>query len=249
MATTRYIHNISGAEKTYRGVPIADGAFYQIELANLSWYQSSDDVLADLAADAIRMSADGVTDYSTSTADNIAFLMGSEPALKDSDGATISRTKLTTSGWHYHMYGFEFRIGTLNSVVDSGGFVTIKYYDDDDVELTTQLQIDTDCVKTVVEWTPTYDYDIIGGQVWNRSTLSSDCHMDVKAAPGLADTEFIKNINLRYIQNSSISTDGRTPKRMTYISGLKANTFQFTFSHNVGLDHNIQIAMELFKSP
>lgn len=78
MATTRYIHNISGEEKTYRGVPIADGAFYEIKLANLNWYRTSDAVMADLASGDLRMSNDGVTDYSTSAADNISFLLGTE---------------------------------------------------------------------------------------------------------------------------------------------------------------------------
>lgn len=85
MSQTRYIHNISGGQKTYRGVPIADGAFYEIELANLSWYQTSDDVLADLAVDEIRMSADGTTDYSTSTSKNIAYLLGSDVTAKDAN--------------------------------------------------------------------------------------------------------------------------------------------------------------------
>lgn len=82
----RWLHNISGGEKTYRGVPIADTAFYKIELANLGWYQTSDDVITDLGNDDIRMSSDGATDYSATPASNVAYLLNAEPTPVDSEG-------------------------------------------------------------------------------------------------------------------------------------------------------------------
>lgn len=86
MSYTRWIHNVSGGQKTYRGVPIADNAFYEIQPGNLTWYQSSDDVIADLGSDDIRMSADGTTDYSTSPAENTAYLLGSAPGPSEVAG-------------------------------------------------------------------------------------------------------------------------------------------------------------------
>ena len=105
MSTTRYIHNISGIEITYRGVPIADDGFLLIEGANLIWYQTSDEVVEDLAGDYIRMSSDGIVDYSDSPAKNLAFLLGSSPEPTDSDGYTVRRSRAFSASDGYRFRG------------------------------------------------------------------------------------------------------------------------------------------------
>lgn len=72
------IHNISGVEKTYEGVPIPDGTFYPIPVHMLYEYRANAVLINDLANSLARMSADGSTDYSVDPALNVLLLLGEE---------------------------------------------------------------------------------------------------------------------------------------------------------------------------
>ena len=83
---------------------------------------------------------------------------------KDVSGRVINRIAATEDGWHYQAHYIELTTGLLsNGFVNDDedgndlGFVTMKFYDSSDVELTTQLSIDSSCVKTVVDWMPDHD--------------------------------------------------------------------------------------------
>jgi len=71
---SKYIHNISGVEKTYEGTPIANGSFYQIPLTMEASYASNDTILLDITSGDIVMSKDGSTDITSGTSYQIDFL-------------------------------------------------------------------------------------------------------------------------------------------------------------------------------
>ena len=88
---------------------------------------------------------------------------------KDNSGRPINRNAATESGWAYVADFLQFETSQLNSLrhtlVDGtdSTYCSIKFYDASDVELTTQPAIDASCVKTVVDFAPPYDYELIGG--------------------------------------------------------------------------------------
>lgn len=260
MSYTRYIHNVSGGEKTYRGVPIADNAYYLIEGANLTWYQTSDDIMADLASDEIRMSADGASDYSTSPAANISFLLGSAPYPTDTDGAQLTRTKMTKTGWHYQCNAVQWETSKLSSNYNKDkagsdlGFSAIKFYDDEDTELTVQGDLDTDCVKTVITFEATHDIEIIGGILYQSEQPATAVRIWVTAVPDLTveqggSVPFCQGgINLAMMGTGQIySVDGRTPKHMPYNATYHTNKFEITCLHGAGVQHEIMMVFQLFR--
>lgn len=89
---SKWIYNTSGVEKTYVGVPIADGSFYQIPAAMLATYSANAALLADLANSVVKMSGDGTTAYSGNASQHIDFLKGSLPAKTEQVGITDGGT-------------------------------------------------------------------------------------------------------------------------------------------------------------
>ena len=260
MSYIRYIHNISGGEKTYRGVPIADGAYYQIANANLSWYQTSDDIMADLTADDIRMSADGVTDFSTSSSQNIAFLMGTEPHPTDSENAQLMRAKMAPSGWHYQARGVDFETSVLASIVNDDhtgtdiADATIKFYDASDVELTVQGDLDTDCVKTVVDWEPTHDIEIVGGFISMTEDTTDDIYCYIIAVPDLTPAQggskpMVNGLNFKFIKgNDRLNVDGRTSKHLPYNATYHTSKLRCIMNHDAGVKCKFHIVYEHYKA-
>lgn len=72
----KWIHNISGEEKTYHNAAIADDEFYQIPSNLEGEYASSAILLADLATGDAKMSTNGTSDMSGTPSQHIDFLKG-----------------------------------------------------------------------------------------------------------------------------------------------------------------------------
>lgn len=255
----KYIHNLSGEEKVYHAAAIADGAFHLIPAHLEADHRSNTTLLADLVAGTVRMSSDGVTDYSSSPAVNVNYLLG-VPSSLDSDGAPLVRTKIAPAGWHYQLHGVELTTSLLPGYYNhdvSGtdyGFITIKHYDASGALLTTQESIDTDCVKTVMDWEPTWDYEMIGGSVYQTTTPTSNFRFWITAVPDVpanmgGSVAFGTSVNLKYVsQAGSVAMDGRSPKRLVYNAVYHTNKLRITHMHEAGLRHTVLYLFELFKS-
>lgn len=258
---TRYLKNTSGAAKIILGTEVADNAFYLIAPEKWSTISNSDSIITDITNGDLSVSFDGV-DIIDGVSNQINALKGYTETPSDTDGTPLARIKITTSGWHYQMYGIEFETGTLNSIVDlnadgtAGNACSIKYFKSNGDELTsgTQLELDLYCVKTVVYFEPLWDYEIIGGQFRQLSIPQQDIRLNVIAVPDVptqygGSVPFVNNINLRYIGNSDrIQTDGRTSKRLLYDATNHTNKLAFIVNHGIFFNHKMQLMLEIFRS-
>ena len=177
-----------------------------------------------------------------------------------SDGeAPLSRLKMAPKGWSYQARGVEFTTSLLNSEYSKKadgsdwGDITLKFYDSNDVELTTQPDIDANCVKTIMRWSPGYTYEIIGGTAMPISAITTNARVWCVGAPGMAggDLEMISGINFK---NRSASTelkvDGKTGKRMTYLGAPyeAANAIEKIVRHDAGAKHDFQIIFNYYRA-
>lgn len=180
--------------------------------------------------------------------------------LKDTDGAILSRTKITEAGWHFQAHAFEFTTSHLTSVYSKDlaendlNFVTIKCYNSSDVELTTQASCDTDCVRTVIEWEPTHDFEVLGGHVFQETAPTNDTRLWIRAVPDVpkalgGSVDFIQGgVNLKLLGNQGeIDLDGRTAKRMAYDSTYHTNKFQIVVTHSAGDKCPLMFVAYIFK--
>lgn len=180
---------------------------------------------------------------------------------RDTEGALLSRNKITKTGWHYQPHALSFKTAKLASIYNKNvagndlGFSTIKLYKSNGDEITDSLYENL-CVKTVVEWMPTHDYEIVGAKFYQDSTLDTDIYMwvigvpDIPAQYGGSIPFGQGGVNLRWVASGQgLNTDGRSSKLLVYDATNKTNKFQLVFKHNAGVQHDCMMVWEIYKAP
>lgn len=181
----------------------------------------------------------------------------------DSDNRRFVRLALTKRGWSFLAHFIEAETSVLDSIYcedDNGNKETqhyAKFYDENGVELTEQVDIDSNCVKSVFTIIPSIDYEIVCGEIhqYVRPTTNIRLHTRIGAilpdGTPLSTTAFVRNLNLKFKDtNKAIITDGRSPKllRKDY-DGLPvdANQLQFVVTHEPGVKHQMMFEIEYYR--
>ena len=186
---------------------------------------------------------------------------------RDSDGSPLQRAKITTTGWSYCLHGLEFETSKLNSIYSKKpdntdyNFHTIKFYKDvngTDVEIIdgdlNQTFLDANCIKTIVTWEPTYDYEIVGGALKQKSIPTEDLHLWVIGAPDIPEAYggskvFVTAVDLAYIGlEEGVKVDGRAPKYLEYSATIHTSKLALVFRHSLGFKHKLHMLFEIFKA-
>lgn len=245
MASKYLLLQYDERESSYYIYAIESNVLYYTELFK-SGFEPADIDVEDNAAD--------LSDFETN------FKAGANKKLesKDSDGTALSRTKITTTGWSFQLHSLEFKTSQLDSVYSKKadgtdiGFANIKCYNAAGTLLTTQESCDTDAVKTVIDWEPTYDYECLGGMLKQLTAPTEDIRVwvigvpDVPAAYG-GSKEFVSSVNLKYMSGDGVTADGRAPKYMTYSATYHTNKLRLVFTHAAGYKHSMQMIFEIFR--
>lgn len=177
----------------------------------------------------------------------------------DSDGNRIVRIKQTVSGWSFQFKSFEFTTCTLSNVVSKdylnadANDVTIKIYNAGGTEITDQATANTDCTKTVVDFEPLYDYEIIGGMLSVITSPTSDIFLHIVAVPDLpagsgGTKVFTQNFNTRFLgAQETLKIDGRASKRLNYNASFHTNKIRLILYSDAGVKHRFMQSFEIFK--
>lgn len=180
---------------------------------------------------------------------------------RDEDGTPIFRAKFAKKGDTYQMRSVEFETSLLGSIFNKSydnttdiGDASIKFYDNVGTELTTQPDCDANCVKTVLDFEPAYDYEVIGGSVKALTIPSTPFRIWVVAVPDLSyelggSRVMVNGINMQYLSSTDgIVVDGRTSKRLTYNNVYHTNKMRLIFFHAAGLKHKIEFVFEHYRT-
>lgn len=258
---SKYIHNISGSQKTYRGFVIEDDVFFQIPTNQIIQFAGDSATLAAIASSEIKMSSDGITNIDD-VGKQLSFLRDDFLFDVDSEGRQVTRQAAAKAGWTILIHNIELETSNLTGLYskdylgnDSNG-LSVKFYDINNTELTTQGSIDTDCVKTELIFKPNYDYEILGGNVFHVEEPATDvrlwCIGGMLEGGAAYVKEMIRGVNFRYISvGDHIKIDGRTTKYMkkdTVGAPYQTNQLKFIIKHNAGLKFKISIAIEYFRA-
>lgn len=186
----------------------------------------------------------------------------------DVDGRQIVRTATTKKGWHYQAHSVQFEVNKLGSIYNKDidgndlGFATLKVYDDQGNECTTQGSADTNGVQTIVKWEPDFDFEIISGQIrqLEKETVDSYVHVRAMVATGLPSPNnwlpvyFTHGgINLNYIgADEVLKTDGRSSK--FFPAGSNGDHFEIVVNYEADLltntnRHKMSVIFEIYKDP
>lgn len=175
------------------------------------------------------------------------------PAPLDADGAPIVTNKTNSSGWTYQKLGIDFHTCNPESLVcmnfdgSIDDSVSLRCYDSNNVLLETQENRDLYCVKTVVDWMPRHDIELIGGAFKTIGLQNARIWFvavpDYPAAYG-GQKQLAKNISLAF--DSSFVCDGRNRKKLLYNNGAGTNKFRAIITHQAGQGFNCQFLLEAF---
>lgn len=278
---SKFVKNNKGTSETWAGQMIADGDYYQVQLGEQLTWKTDSEVIADIASGDLIVARDdsGTTDYSD-VSEGMIYFMDTDPSPRDSDGSIIQRGKFTKSGWHYEPRSIDFFTAKHNSLYnrkhDGNGIAdgtdygdcVIKFFDGSGGELSFQQtgfesetdaqfqsRLDTDCVKTCVDWQPTYDMDIIGGIMMVQNSPTTAAYMWTIVAPDIPENmggsvpHVAGGWNLSFFNSrDKIMINGRGSKTVAYDPVFNSNKFRTIVKHAVGEQIGIQIVYEHFKA-
>jgi hypothetical protein len=172
----------------------------------------------------------------------------------DETGRTIVRTAATIAGWHYmaHFFEYETSSGEFYCFDAFGNNLSnqfvIKRYDINGNETT----VEEDVVMDKVTWKPSYDFEIIAGNIHSQTLATEDVRVwtigGAVELGSIGTKEFVRGLNLKYVL--STKTDGRASKFMkknTVGVSYQTNQLQFIFKHTSGFKHKVLISLEVFK--
>lgn len=111
-------------------------------------------------------------------------------------------------------------------------------------------------VKTVVDFEPHYDYEIVGGFAdlprSLRDGVTDEWYIAGIGVPDLppemyGSISYISEVNIEAVQTSRIVTDGRSTSFLPYkLYGYPTNKIRFYIKHPPGAQQRFQIYLELF---
>ena len=202
---------------------------------------------------------------------------------RDDSGREVIRTAATDKGWAYLAHPIEFETSNINSVFsenwkgESRGECSLRFYDDQGAELTTQNDIDSSCVETRLTIKLGHDFDIVSGKLeQHQQPLGNNGKLtDLRLytligifdqngvafdpdGPGTAwseqVTEFVGGVNLKYFNtNQELQTDGRAGKKLFQIVNdqipFDQNQMQLILKHEAGFKHELMVILEYFRKP
>lgn len=181
----------------------------------------------------------------------------------DSDGAQIVRIKAAKKGWSFWAIPIEITTSTLlgslycksSDDLDIPG-INCKIYNGNNEEITTAGLLNANlntCVKTVIDFEPQFDYEIIGGALRINSNPSQDIRLWIVGAPDIpaqfgGSKEFASGINLKFLApDSSFEIDGRVTKFLTYNPATHQGKMRIILKHPAGTQVNMQIVVHIYR--
>lgn len=258
------IRNNSSDSYSYLSGRVIIAANSDTEINYLEWYNISfeQDFWVNIKNNNFLVS-DGVTIYQYPDSENyIKTLISSNVPTRDTDGAQIVRIKAAKRGWTFAAIPIEFRtseIGSLYSKTHDGqdrAGVTLKFYDANGTEITTEGLAEvneTTIIRSVIDFEPPYDYEVIGGTLRIGSDIAFDCRLWIIAVPDVSveaggSKEMAGGLNLKFLAPQQMfSIDGRVSKTLTYNSTYHTNKLRFIFQHQAGAKTDIHVNVELFR--
>jgi len=182
---------------------------------------------------------------------------------KDTDGAMIVRPKAAKKGWSFWAVPVEITTSTIGGALfcqTSDGtnlpWVSCKIYNSENIEITVPGVLDANlgtCVKTVIDFEPTFDFEIIGGALRVNSNPLQDVRLWIVAAPDIpaafgGSKEFASGINLKFLApDSSFEIDGRVSKFVIYDPLTHQGKIRIILKHPAGLQLNTQIIIHMYR--
>lgn len=252
------IKNADTVEHVWLGQVIESNEYFTIEITEETKWANDSELLTAIA-NGLAIVNNGISDI-VGISNQINYLKELNLDV-DSEGRQINRVAAGKVGWVYLCHPIEFetsKMGSLYEKFPSGtdrSCSSVKFYDVNDVEVT-DAQNEASIVKTVLLIKPSYDYELISGDIQQIESPTTDVRVWVNGGiielGGAYVKEFAGGVNMRFFgANESLKTDGRAAKYMRKdIVGVpyQANQIQVIIKHNAGVQHKFMLLLEYFRA-
>lgn len=257
--------NPSSDEMSYANGQVLIPAYEQLDVSSNYWFALYTDInfIKDIRLNNVKVN-DGNKDVLPQESEKYVKQINEfNYNNKDIDGAFIVRTKAAKKGWSFWAVAAETTTSTLGGTLFCKTsedvvipWVNCRIYDAENNEITTagiSNENLNSCVRTVIDFEPTFDYEIIGGSLRINSNPSQDVRMWIVAAPDIpaqlgGSKEFASGINLKFLApDSSFDIDGRVTKYLTYNSDTHQGKIRIILKHPAGLQVNIQLVIHMYR--
>ena len=202
--------------------------------------------------------------------------IGKIPDRNDA-GYEIMTLSMADDASHYEPRSLNFYTSLYNSLYNSShdgagiydgtdhGDAHLHFYNTSNVELIKeenetnedyQTRVTANCVKTILEWEPSFDYRIFGGTLMIKNPPTTPAYFWIVVAPDypypVGSTPFISGgWELSYFQDKSfVKMDGKTCSKLIYQNGgyPGTNKIGMICKHGVGVSIGIQMIFEFYKA-
>jgi hypothetical protein len=185
-----------------------------------------------------------------------------EPRAKD--GRPVVRDSCANRTTNFKLRAFSFytsnkasRLHNVNPVTEADyGDVTITLYDAQDTVITDETS--AVAVKTVIDWEPHYNYEVIGGFMDTPAGLAGGTtdqwYISAIGVPDyppayFGQIDYIAEVNLEAVTAQRVISDGRAvsylPYRYNNMPGT--NKLRFIVKHPPGAQQRFQVFIEHFQ--
>jgi hypothetical protein len=175
----------------------------------------------------------------------------------DPSGKPYARFAIAKEGNLLQCFAFTFTLSKLNSLhckspdnSTDKNFITYKMFKSNGDE----TLIDAECVHTRLEFEPNYDYELAGGQIWQKvqSTTPIKAYLtavpDIPAIAGGSKEMCTGGFDVSFLgPNQTYAIDGRAPKELIYNPTYHTNKLRLDFYHIEGHQHELMFKIEMYK--
>lgn len=184
---------------------------------------------------------------------------GNQPFFPmDSDRTPIVRTKIVKAGSTFRSQSSEVTFSTLTGLLakknDASDVpnMSCSIFDGGGNQIVSSLLANT-AVKTVIDWEPTFDYELIGHRIRILSNSLVDVRLWIVVTPDIADSaggsiEIVSGMNLRYLPAGQEAViDARVAKLLQYNAVSHSNKIRFIFKYPVTTNNTVMVSTELYR--
>jgi hypothetical protein len=175
---------------------------------------------------------------------------------KDSDGSPIHRLRAAKAGWKAQFHSMRIVTSKTDGVRSKhrdGTDIGFASYTMKDINGDTTT-VEADCVETIINWEPTHDMEIVGGQLFQKASATAEVWLWVTAAPHIPEAyggniAFIEGgVCLEDIESGGVvDFDGRVAKYIAYDPINHSGRFEICLKHPAGHQHKCTIVFEFFR--
>lgn len=201
---------------------------------------------------------------------------------KDAEGRQLTRPVVTEPAWHYSPRSFDFYTSKHKSLynrahycgasdndatIDASpdlGDATVKFYDATNTLLVQgaeesdgdfQIRLTANCYKSVLEFEPTFNYDVLGAKLQFRNPPSDRAYFwfvaapDVPAAYGGNVVFMGGGMNISFFSDKGyFECDGKSVSRVTYDGTYHSGKVALITKHGVGVQIGVQLILQFYSA-